>query len=77
MTLDEHPELEHYISVLQKENHPSLVEAYKLKLYPTLICLDSDGDEISRKVGQKYIDHYFFTRALKRIHQHRNYETSF
>ena len=70
--LDLNPEYGEHIKVLQKEDHQILVEEYKLEKYPTLICIDEDGMEIGRKVGQKYLDHFFFTRALNHIHRKRN-----
>ena len=54
------PELSEVLSVLAKENHPALVEAYGLNLYPTLIITDQNikGDqsnEVRRLVGGKLI----------------------
>ena len=43
------------ISVLQKENHSALVEAYQLKLYPTLLIVGPNGLEQERIVGGKKI----------------------
>ena len=40
-----------YISTLKKENHQALVEAYNLTLYPTLLIVDSLGEEQDRIVG--------------------------
>ena len=44
------------ISVLQKENHSALVEAYGLNLYPTLLIVGPNGIEIQERiVGGKKI----------------------
>jgi len=40
-----------YISTLKKENHQALVEAYNLELYPTLLIVDSLGEEQDRIIG--------------------------
>lgn len=71
-SLEDHPEFSKYITILQKEHHQILVEEYNLEMYPTLICIDEGGKEIGRKVGQKYLDHFFFTRSLNYIHRKRN-----
>ena len=54
------PELGEVFSQLAKENHPALVEAYDLNLYPTLIITDQNikGDEtneVQRIVGGQAI----------------------
>jgi len=43
------------ISVLKKENHSALVEAYQLNLYPTLLIVGPGGLEQERIVGGKAI----------------------
>ena len=43
------------ISVLAKENHSALVEAYQLNLYPTLLVVGPNGLEQQRIVGGKAI----------------------
>ena len=53
--LTDRPGLGMYISVLKKENHSQLIEEYKLDLFPTLIVVDSMGEEITRIVGGKAI----------------------
>ena len=58
--LNGYPELSDSISVLAKENHPSLVEAYNLNLYPTLIITDQnikgdESNEVHRIVGGQAI----------------------
>jgi hypothetical protein len=55
-----HPELDEVISVLAKENHPALVAAYDLNLYPTLLITDQnikgdESNEVQRIVGGKAI----------------------
>lgn len=55
--LDENPNFANAISVMQKENHPALVSAYDLQLFPTLLIVDSLGEERDRIVGgSKIID---------------------
>ena len=44
-----------YISTLKKENHQALVEAYDLKLYPTLLIVDRNGEEQDRLIGGQLI----------------------
>jgi hypothetical protein len=44
-----------HITVMKKEKHPTLVEAYKLTLFPTLLVLDGDGEEIGRLIGARNI----------------------
>ena len=44
------------ISVMKKENHSALVEAYDLNLYPTLLIVGPDGIEVQERiVGGKKI----------------------
>jgi len=43
------------ISVMKKENHSALVEAYELNLYPTLLIVGPNGLEQERIVGGKKI----------------------
>jgi len=72
MTLDKvihkHPEFVPYTSQLWKENHPSLVESYELELFPTLIILNSDLDEINRITGSKNLTEDFWWKILTSIH---------
>jgi len=49
------PNFSDHISVLQQENHKALVAAYTLELFPTLMLVDSDGEELARMVGGKSI----------------------
>lgn len=49
------PALYEVISILAKENHSALVEAYDLSLYPTLLITGDGGKEVRRYVGGKLI----------------------
>ena len=69
--LEANPKYRSLITVLQKEHHTQLVKEYNLNMYPTLIILDRDMNEISRKVGQKSLTHEFFWKALFIIHKNR------
>ena len=69
--LEANPKYRPLITVLQKEHHTQLVKEYNLNMYPTLIILDRDMNEISRKVGQKSLTHEFFWKALFIIHRNR------
>ena len=42
---------------MKKENHPALVEAYDLHLFPTLLVVDHRGEQILRIEGGKNIRH--------------------
>ncbi len=44
-----------YVVVMKKENHSALVAAYELELFPTLLLVNSQGEESSRVVGGKNI----------------------
>lgn len=72
MTLDKvltkHPEFRTHITQMWQENHSALVAAYELNLFPTLIILDKDSDEISRKVGSKELTVNFWWKTLTAIH---------
>ena len=48
---DQYPELTDTLSILKKENHSALVEAYDLELYPTLLIVGPNGTELDRVVG--------------------------
>ena len=48
---DVHPPLTDVLSILRKENHSALVEAYGLNLYPTLLIVGPNGTELDRVVG--------------------------
>ena len=45
------PGLADELSILKKENHSALVEAYGLQLYPTLLIVGPNGIELDRFVG--------------------------
>ena len=45
------PVLVDSLSILKKENHSALVEAYELNLYPTLLVVGPNGTELDRVVG--------------------------
>lgn len=48
--------LDETVSVMKKENHSALVEAYGLNLYPTLLLLGPNGLEVEERiVGGKAI----------------------
>ena len=54
------PELGEYFSQLAKENHPALIEAYEIDLYPTLLITDQnvakgENNEIRRIIGGKAV----------------------
>jgi hypothetical protein len=44
-----------HIVVMQKENHTSLVVSYDLELFPTLLIVDDQGDELGKLIGGKAI----------------------
>ena len=43
--------LVNYISTLKKENHQALVEAYGLNLFPVLLIVNREGEEMDRITG--------------------------
>ena len=49
------PGLAGELSILKKENHSALVEAYGLNLYPTLLVVGPNGTELNRFVGGRLI----------------------
>ena len=49
--LEASPGLSEALSILKKENHSALVEAYELDLYPTLLIVGPNGTELDRIVG--------------------------
>ena len=62
------PELDQHITVLQKEDHPDLVKANEITLYPTVLILDQNQKELARKVGYKFLTTHWFHAALTSIH---------
>ena len=53
--LADHPEYRDNITVLRKERQVSLVGAYKIELFPTLVIVDPLGEEQGKIVGGKNI----------------------
>ena len=54
--LESEPKFGECISVMKKENHSALVEAYGLNLYPTLLIVGPNGIEVQERiVGGKKI----------------------
>ena len=45
------PDLVHQISVLRKEYHSALLAVYDIALFPTMLLVDSYGEELDRWVG--------------------------
>jgi thiol-disulfide isomerase/thioredoxin len=67
LVLAENPEYEQFVSVIQKENAPSLVAAYELELYPTVLIMDKDSNVLSRKVGSSSLTMRWWYQALTAI----------
>ena len=65
--LDHYPGLADGLSILKKENHSALVEAYELNLYPTLLIVGPNGTELDRVVGGAAIRDVI-ERVLTEIH---------
>lgn len=66
--LELHPEYQQYVTVLQKEDHPQLVSAYDLNLYPTVLIQDMQSAEIARKIGVRFLSQEWWDAALSAIH---------
>ena len=66
--LEKHPEFRAHVSQLWQENHSSLVATYSMDLFPTLLILDNNGLEITRKVGAKELSEDFWWKTLTTIH---------
>lgn len=54
------PELAEFFSHMAKENHPALIAAYGIDLFPTLLIVDQnikgdETDEVQRVVGGKAV----------------------
>jgi thiol-disulfide isomerase/thioredoxin len=64
----EHPEYSKHVTVLQKESHPELVEKYEMDKYPTVLIMDQDNQEISRRVGMNSLSKDWWLEALSVIH---------
>lgn len=67
--LDANPDLSRYVSVLQKEDHPALVAAFELEMYPTVLILDKESNEVGRKVGVRPLTSDWWEVALSFIHK--------
>ncbi len=66
------PALHKNLSVMKKENHSALVEAYQLELFPTFLIVDDHGEEIDRLVGgQRIRDN--IVNLLSTINRHNDY----
>ena len=52
---DTNPEYKQNITTLRKETHPSLVGAYQVERFPTLVIVDSLGEEQGKLVGGENI----------------------
>lgn len=52
---EENPSYGNSIHVLKSEYHPSLVGAYKVELFPTLVIVDQLGEEEGKLVGGQSI----------------------
>jgi hypothetical protein len=65
--LEQRPDYRQSVSIIQKENAPSLVAAYELKLYPTVLIMDRDSNELSRKVGSASLTQEWWSKALHAI----------
>ena len=66
---EENPEYSKHVTVLQKENHPELVEKYGLEMYPTVLIMDKHNNEISRKIGMNSLSKDWWLEALTVIHR--------
>lgn len=69
--LELYPELGAHITVIQKEDHPELVAKNNLELYPTVLIVDDQNQELARKVGARFLTRGWFNAALYAIH-HNN-----
>jgi hypothetical protein len=69
--LEEHPEYSYIVTVFKKENHPALVAAYELEMYPTAIIFDVDTHELGRKIGGRFLTFDWWSAALSAIHNSR------
>lgn len=66
--LTENPDFGSHVATMQKENHPALVVSYDLNKYPTVLIMDEQGNEISRKVGVAFLTTEWWFSALSIIH---------
>lgn len=55
---EEHPSYGNSIHILKREYHPSLVGAYSIEKFPTLVIVDQLGEEEGKLIGGQAIrDH--------------------
>ena len=54
VAVDEYLAAEHLV-VMKTENHSALVAAYELDLFPTLLLVNGQGEEMNRIVGGQNI----------------------
>lgn len=64
-----YPELAAHITVLQKEDHPELVAKNNIDLYPTVLIVDDQSNEIARKVGVRFLTKAWFNAALYALYR--------
>lgn len=69
-----YPEFHPYVVELQKENHQSLVVSFNLEMYPTVLIMDQNQQELSRKVGVRFLTKEWWQAALTAIHQHHKHD---
>ena len=65
--LEQRPDYRQIVTIIQKEKVPSLVAAYELELYPTVLIMDIDNNELSRKVGSSSLTQEWWSKALHAI----------
>jgi len=70
--LEKHPKFRQYVTQMWTEYHPALVAAYELTLFPTLLILDTDLNEMARHVGSNKMTKDFWFKALTTIHHKEN-----
>lgn len=52
---EEYPSYGNSIHILKREYHPSLIGAYNIELFPTLVIVDQLGEEEGKLVGGQSI----------------------
>lgn len=67
LVLQQYPHYGRHVELIQKEDVPSLVAVFELKLYPTVLIMDKDSREISRKVGSSSLTYRWWHQALTAI----------
>lgn len=53
--LEKNPGYGRHISVMKESKYPVLAEEYNVELFPTLLIIDSKGEEMGRLVGGRNI----------------------